>query len=244
MLQSCSLSGNHEKASVGKVMQAERDMSTPKMSPLVLRDVEVQVPGPEGLPSGESCKICRDLTIAFQRLLLKHPAVHWSGMAVLRQEEGRGKREEANFGLLLDFVACAAKTRQVVIREVEGGTGVVPIAGEVETTGGGEWVIQAALQDGGPWTELAREEADAGGADEALLRDLRVLLDETLAGWGGMDSGPPVRAVACAVETRTVSIREVEVGAAVGGVPRSVKTEEVVTRMLDVHAVLEEGSPE
>ena len=154
--------------------------------------------------------------------------------------------DEANFGLLVDVAACAAETRQVIIREVEGGTGVGPIAREVKATGAvvKEWVVQAALQDGVPCTELAREVAEAGGVDVALLRDLRVLLVETLAGWGGMDSGPPVRAAAHAVEMRTVSIREVEGGTAVSNVLWSVKTEEVVTRKLDVQAVLEEESPE
>ena len=59
-------------------------MSTPKMSLFALRDVEVHVPGPEGLPSGESCEVCGDLSIAFQRLLLEHPAIHRPGMAALR----------------------------------------------------------------------------------------------------------------------------------------------------------------
>ena len=86
--------------------------------------------------------------------------------------------------------------------------------------------------------------ADAEGADEALQRDLRVLLAETLARWGGVDSGPPVRAVACTVETRTASIREVDGGTAVGNILWSVRTEEVVTRTQDVQVVLREGSPE
>ena len=157
-----------------------------------------------------------------------------------------GRWEEANFCLLLDVVACAAETSQVVIREVAGGTGVDPLAGEVETTGAvvREWVVQAALPDGGPWIEQAQEVADAAGADEALLCDLRVLMVETLAGLGGENSGPPVRAVTCTVETRTASIREVEGGTAVSNIPRSVRTEEVVTRTKDVQAVLGEGSPE
>ena len=84
MLSAASLSGNHEKASVGRVVQAERDMDTPKMSPLALRTMEAQVPGPEEVPSGESCEVCGDLSIAFQRLLLEHPAIHRPGMAALR----------------------------------------------------------------------------------------------------------------------------------------------------------------
>ena len=47
-----------------------------------------------------------------------------------------------------------------------------------------------------------------------------------------------------AVETRTVSIREVEGGTAVSHVSRGVKTEEGVTRKLDIQAFLEEGSLE
>ena len=280
------------------------------MSPLVLCDMGLPDPGPEGLRSEESCKVCRELTIVFQRFLIEHPVVHRSGMAALRRvlaghrfereqcwsaatfgvdghldlgpavslagepwtmdllgeavvdgpgREGCGvtgppgavpqpglapeeetadvaegvegevevdsegavdviesdsgylmedlrdlmrdvcaRWEEENFGLLLDVVACAAEIRQVVIREVAGGTGVDPLAGKVETTGANvrEWVNQAAFPDGGPWTELAREVADAAGADEALLPDLRVLLAETLAGSGGEDSGPLGRAVA------------------------------------------------
>ena len=67
-----------------------------------------------------------------------------------------------------------------------------------------------------------------------MLRDLRAVLVGTFARWGGMDSGPPVRAVTRAVKTRTVFIREMEGGTAVGNVSRSVQTEEVVTRKLDV----------
>ena len=44
--------------------------------------------------------------------------------------------EEANLGLLVDVVGCAAKTRQVVIREVAGGTAIGPVEGEVVHGGG------------------------------------------------------------------------------------------------------------
>ena len=43
-----------------------------------------------------------------------------------------------------------------------------------------------------------------------------------------------------AVETRKVSIRETDGGTNIGHVPRGVKVKEVVTRQLDVQAVLEE----
>ena len=49
-----------------------------------------------------------------------------------------------------------------------------------------------------------------------------------------------MRAVVRAVETKTVSIREVAGGTAFGHVPRRVEKEEVVTRELDVQAVMEQ----
>ena len=85
---------------------------------------------------------------------------------------------------------------------------------------------------------------EAEGAEVSLLRDLRALLVETLAGWGGTDSGPPVRADANAVETRRVSIREVDGGTYIGHIPRGVRIKEVVTRQLNVQAVLEERNPQ
>ena len=86
--------------------------------------------------------------------------------------------------------------------------------------------------------------AEAEGAEVSLLRDLRALLVETLAGWGGMDSGPPERANARAVETRRISIRDLDGGTDIGHGPRGVKIEEEVTRQLDVEPVLEEGAPD
>ena len=159
--------------------------------------------------------------------------------------ETRAGWEGANSGPLVEVIASAVETRQVVIREVEVGTAGSHVTGEVETTGvvAREWVVQAFLQEGGPRTELAREVEEVEEADESLLRNLRALLLETLAGWEGMDSRPLVGAVASAVETRRVFIREVEGGTADSHVPREVKTKEVVTRELDVQAVLQEGGP-
>ena len=86
--------------------------------------------------------------------------------------------------------------------------------------------------EGGRDAEGARD--DQGG----LIEELRGLLVETMAGREGGNSGPPLRIVVRAVETRTVTTREV-VGGRFGHVPRIVETEEVMTREVDARAAME-----
>ena len=86
--------------------------------------------------------------------------------------------------------------------------------------------------------ECARGAKDEQGG---LMEELRGLLLETMAGREGGASGPPLRIEVRAMETKTVTRREVVVGGRFGHVPRIVETEveKVMTREVEARVAIE-----